>query len=313
MALINCWECEEKISTSAEACPKCGAPSKDAQLQQSKVTVNTLGIDPEIHKEMLAQANISVKRKKLLKSLKDIVVGKVHEKFFNSKEEGEKIYAQVEWKHFFIDDHDKDKTIQTHVSKSTGGTSNGGRYVKDVNVSTTTTHYDYINVIDLDDNKSTFRLVDCSLTKLNPGQVISLGWVKKSNSSLTDDVLSADAWQVGQTWSDDVQPSIFVSHEDPKGGNEINWQALASSEFKDLFISSKLGKWHMLWLAPAISLLGMPSSLLIASLATIITLTTVKVIRNKKADEQLELFSEWYRNEADLMLTQGSDLYKQLN
>ena len=316
MALINCWECDATISTTAEACPKCGAPSKHASsaAQDLQPAAQTMGIDPEIHKEMLAQASIAVKRKKLLKSLQEIVAGNVHENFFNAKGSGKKVYAQIQWKHYFIDDHEKDKTTQTHVSKTTGFTNRGNSYVKDVNVSTTTTNYDYVDVIDMEDHKSTYRLVDCRLDKLNSGQVISLGWVNKSEQPLVDEQCSADAWQIGQSWGESIQPSIFVSHLDPKGGTESNWQALASEEFKDSFISSSIGKWHLLWLTPVVlSVLGFREELLItSSVIALSTMMIVKIARSIKAGKQFKLLKEWYRNEAGLMLNKGNDSYERL-
>ncbi|UUO23208.1 hypothetical protein FGD67_08270 [Colwellia sp. M166] len=316
MALINCWECDATISTTAEACPKCGAPSKhvNSVAQDLQPVVQTIGIDPEVHKEMLAQASITVKRKKLLKNLQDIVAGTVHEKFLNAKGNGKKVYAQIQWKHYFIDDHEKDKTTQTHVSKTTGFTNRGNSYVKDVNVSTTTTHYDYVDVIDTKDHKSTYRLVDCQLDKLKAGQVISLGWVNKSEQPLVDEQCSEDSGPIGQSWGENIQPSIFVSHLDPKGGSESNWQALASEEFNDSFISSSIGKWHLLWLTPVVlSVANFQEELLISgSVIALSAMIVVKVARSIKAGKQFKLFKEWYRNEASQMLHKGNDSYERL-
>lgn len=33
MAMIACWECGKEISESAQACPHCGAPKKEASTQ----------------------------------------------------------------------------------------------------------------------------------------------------------------------------------------------------------------------------------------------------------------------------------------
>lgn len=312
MALIACWECDSKISTEAELCPQCGAPSKDEKLiaKAQKAVPQAMGIDPEIHHEMLAQANIVVKRKKLLKSLQKINAGKVLEKFLHAKGEGAKVYAQVIWKHYSIDDHEKDKTIQTHVSQNTGTTTRGTSYVKDVNVSTTTTHYDYVNVLDTAEKKSTFRLVDCSLDKLKAGQVISLGWVQRSDSSLTDDKPSTESWDIGQQWSEVTQPSIFVSHLDPKAGSESQWQALSATKFKESFIKSGIGWWHLLWLTPLI--LGGSDMQVGASIIALSVMAAVKFSRSRKADKQFKLFQRWYRDEVDLMLKKGNTNYRQL-
>jgi len=48
MALIACYECGDKVSTSAGACPHCGAPSKQ---QMSVLNNDTLGEDSEVKAE----------------------------------------------------------------------------------------------------------------------------------------------------------------------------------------------------------------------------------------------------------------------
>ena len=316
MALINCWECDNKISDTSEACPNCGAPSeaKKVEMQNSLSSAAAVGIDSEIQAEMMALAKVNITRKKLLNNVQDIVAGSVHEKFFNTKGSGEKVFAQVYWKHFSIDDHSKDKSFETHVSKKTGSTSRGNRYVQDVNVTTTTTHYDYVAVHDKDGKKFTYRLTDCGLSKLSIGQVVSLGWVQKAQSTLVEDQLSSESWDIGQTWEDVIQPSIFISHSDLKSSDNQTWEALPSTEFQSPFISNSLGIWHTLWLVPAACFfLPLPTEILLTAGGGALTLIAiVKGNRVIKTSKHLQLFSDWYRSEADRMLAIGTEKFKRL-
>jgi uncharacterized membrane protein YvbJ len=47
MAIIACWECGKEISDSAQACPHCGAPKKEA-LKQETQEVAAAPVEPEV-------------------------------------------------------------------------------------------------------------------------------------------------------------------------------------------------------------------------------------------------------------------------
>ncbi len=42
MALLNCYECDEQISSTASSCPKCGAPSKNNKVANAPVSTTQL-------------------------------------------------------------------------------------------------------------------------------------------------------------------------------------------------------------------------------------------------------------------------------
>ena len=321
MALIDCWECDTNISDAAESCPQCGAPSSSVKAQTEGIPQASLseGVDPELHAELMEQAKISITRKKLLRDLQSSISGGVYEKHLNAKGAGKNAFSQIYWKHFSIEDHSKDKSFETHISKSVANTGHGNRYIRDVNVTTTTTNYDFLAVLNKDGEKFTYRLTDCSLSKLSSGQIVSLGWVQKSDSPLVEEKKSTDSWDIGQDWDDEIQPSIFVSHGDLKNGRDgQDWEALSSTELEDNFISNSIGMWHSLWLVPIASFFiaqensNLIDQLIIVSGAALLLMFMAKVSRTMKANKQKKLWKSWYRSEADRMLKIGIETFKKL-
>jgi len=313
MALVACWECSSQISQTSPSCPQCGA----VQELNSEQLPSVGAANDEVSLLMAQNAKKQLVREGLLKTLVDHKLSKVHEKYYSSTGKGKKEFIAMEWRHFIVEEHEKDKSVTTHVSKQKGRTRGGTSYVKDVNVSQTTTYYDFIEAKNADGDIENFRLVDLDLKKIKSGQLISLGWIVHGRGEQAPVNLKETSSQIGQTWQDKTQPSMIVFHSDNEKSHSYSYQGLASFKFHEHFHSSAIGLWHGLWLfglTGAYALYNARSEGAAIGLfaATVISSLIIKGVRVLKGKPMLAEFDNWYEDSIKAMSEEGSEALLQL-
>lgn len=310
MALIACWECESKISSTVSNCPHCGAAS-----QSVTPLTTTAAVPNEVALQMEKIAKIQVAKQKFLEQIKSERQSDLHEKFYHSTEHKEKEHLVIRWQHFIVDEHEKDKQITTTVNKSRGVTTRGQTYVKDVNVQQHTTYYDYLDVKDEEQRVHKFRLIDLDLAKIKSGQLISLGWVVHQRSETPPVDLIKSGIDLGQTWENEIQPSLIVMHDDKERSSEYTYQVMVPKKFHDLIHSSSIRWWHLAWIA-GVGLGFMAdraeTGFTIAGIGAAISLG-VFFYRQSKGAVMLKAFDQWYKQSAIDLNNKGKQLIQKVN
>lgn len=264
--------------------------------------------------EMKQIALAKIIKKSIFETLQKTQQSDVYTKFYNSKGKGKIESVQVKWQHFVVQEHEKDKSSRNVVTKRKGVTRKGHTYVKDVDVQTVVTHYDYLTVKDASGNIAKFRLVDLDLKKISSGQLVSLGWLyhKRAESETTDVIASGNVF--GQSWNDTTQPSVIVHHSDTESGHELVFQGIASDTLFNVVHSNAIGWWHLPWvLATAFMFMGD-----IKSDAEVVTAFTqlgigfsvsigMSIAHHVKGGKMKAAFKTWLRGEYNRMAKVGAD------
>lgn len=271
-------------------------------IENNAVLAEELSIQEEMQQEMMLQARKKVLEKKVFAGIQDISRSGIHEKFYKVTNKGRKEYIQIEWRHFILREHEKDKDVITTVSQTKGRTSRGNSYVKDVDVKQTTIHYDFITAEDSGGNKHTFRLQDMNLEKLPRDHMISLGWVYHSGTQPDNsDVVSEDG-ALGQNWEGELQPTIIVAHPEAESNSTSVAQWMKAEEFQRFIADSGIGWWHLAWVLPVASCFFMGGRYFentgwVLSAIGLGVAAVVAIIRKVQLGKQIETFSEWLRGE----------------
>ena len=201
---------------------------------------------------------------------------------------GRKEYIQIEWRHFILREHEKDKDVITTVSQRKGGNS----YVKDVDVKQRTIHYDFITAEDSDGN----------LKKLPRDHMISLGWVYHSDTQPDNSDLVSEGGALGQNWKGELQPTIIVAHPKAESNGTRVAQWMKAEEFQKHIANSGIGWWHLAWVLPVASCFFMGGRYFentgwILSAIGLGVAAVVAIIRKVQLGKQIKTFSEWLRGE----------------
>lgn len=272
-----------------------------------------LSIQEEMQQEMMVQARKKLLEKKAFSGIQNITRSNVHEKFYKVTNKGRKEYIQIEWRHFILREHEKDKKVITTVSKTKGYTSHGNSYVKDVNVNQRTIHYDFIFADDIDGKKHTFRLQDMNLQKLPRDHIISLGWVYHSATLPENEDVVSEGGVLGQNWNGEFQPTIIVAHREAESNGKSLAQWMKAEEFQKLIADSGLGWWHLAWALPVASCFFMGKRYFentgwVLSAIGLGVAAVVAIIRKFQLDKQIKTFSEWLRVEISGFSSKSEDI-----
>lgn len=271
-------------------------------IENNAVSDTELSIQDEMHQEMMLQARKKVLEKKVFAVIQDISRSDIHEKFYKVTNKGRKEYIQIEWRHFILREHEKDKDVITTVSQRKGRTSRGDSYVKDVDVKQITIHYDFITAEDSDGNTHTFRLQDMNLEKLPRDHMISLGWVYHSDTQPDNSDLVSEGGALGQNWKGELQPTIIVAHPKAESNGTPVAQWMKAEDFQKFIADSGIGWWHLAWVLPVASCFFMGGRYFentgwILSAIGLGVAAVVAIIRKVQLGKQIKTFSEWLRGE----------------
>ncbi|KXI27684.1 hypothetical protein [Paraglaciecola hydrolytica] len=267
-----------------------------------------------INEEMKQIAVAKAIKKKLFNDIHVLQKSDIFSKYYNSKGKGKKENMQIEWKHFIVEEHEKDKTSRTIVNQRKGTTRNGNSYVKDVNVKTIVTQYDYIKVKNDKNEVFNYRLVDLNMAKLSVGQIVSLGWIyHKQGENQPDSVIEQGA-SFGQMWQDDVQPMVCVHHSDGEKSHELTYQGMSARDLFDHVHSNSIGLWHLLWILPIILMFNINwkndnEALMVLWLVGggIVSAITMAIKRHRNGDKMFKTFLAWYDTSAKHAFKVGSE------
>ncbi|WP_371188817.1 hypothetical protein [Thalassotalea maritima] len=261
-----------------------------------------ISFQEEMQREMVLQARKKVLEKKIFSGIQEFSRSCIHEKFYKVTNKGRKEYIQIQWRHFILREHEKDKDVITTVRQTKGQTIRGTKYVKDVDVQQTTIHYDYISAEDHDGNLHNFRLQDMQLDKLPRDHIITLGWVYHSKTNSDKNDVVSEGSVLGQNWDGELQPTIIVVHPQAESDGLSSAQWMKAEKFQDAIADNGIGFWHLAWLLPIASCFMMGARYFenvgfALSAIGIGVAGIVKAIRYFQLKKQMGTFSEWLSDE----------------
>lgn len=274
-----------------------------------------------VQQEMKQAAMAKIIKKGVFEAVQSIKKSLPHVKYYNSKGKGKKETIQIEWGHYVIEEHEKDKSSRNVVHKRTGMDRRGNSYVKDVDVRTITTHYDYLTVKDATGERLKFRLINRGLNKLAKGQIISLGWLHHKKSQQEEQDVIKYGTSFGEQWNNETQPTVFVYHDDTDMGQDINYENVPAEELFNIVHSNSIGWWHLLWIAGVVNLpmflsgSGGTAALIIGAIFSGIPIvgSIAKVISRQSAGKKmLTQFENWLKEETLKVSNSGSQRLREL-
>ncbi|BDX07295.1 hypothetical protein [Planctobacterium marinum] len=260
-----------------------------------------------VQQELQQAAMAKVIKKGIFEAIQSIKKSLPHVKYYNSKGKGKKETIQIKWGHYVIEEHEKDKSSRNVVNKKIGTDRRGNNYVKDVDVRTITTHYDYLTVKDAAGERKKFRLINRGLNKLAKGQIVSLGWLHHKKSQHEEKGVIEDGTPFGEQWNDETQPTIFVYHKDTDTGQNINFETVPSEELFKIVHSNSIGWWHLCWIIGVSHLPflfsgpGGTGTLIIGGIfgGVPVAISVAKVISRQSAGRKMLVqFENWLKEEA---------------
>jgi len=300
MALIACVECENDISEMAESCPKCGAPNQElSKLHEVNISG---GLDNDVAKELVRQAELEVGKKNLCLKLGSIEFGKSYSNYINTSNSGKKISLQIKWQHGILADHYKDMDVSVSTSNTYRGTGSSRR-VTNTQTHVNETKYDFIDFIDHDENEKKYRLTDTFLDKIKAGSVMSLGTILFSYEGLDDEGMVVDPVTLGQEWDGEIQPSIIVSYG--TGKSSPVHEEVHSSWFEKYIVSTSIGYWHLCWVLAVVCMFwdGHRTDTDVVIIGSLLGVSLlVKLVRLFKKSGHVKNFKSWYLSAADELL-----------
>lgn len=120
----------------------------------------------------------------------------------------------------------------------------------------------------------------------------------RSNTPVTDATITGS--EIGQIWSNQVQPCVILAHPDPERPKNIDYVAknLSRSEFNSLLSSTTIGWWHLAWLTVPLGGIGF-------------LIIIVKTIQHYlKQTKYYEDFNDWHAQQVIDIHKAGQKIFK---